>query len=174
MQSALLQLQELEKLFEQQHPKHLWVASLNNTGRRACGLLNGCANQTLQGENKPLTFRSRRLSGLIWITGKTSLRVLIEILFDGIAIANPANFILYNIRLERNIPTDTQTMGSCSGAVLNAGVYMCTQKRPSTPLNLTRAQVCTESRRHRQQALKRRRRCRGETKPRKMSRKWAR
>ena len=46
---------------------------------------------------------------------------MIEIDFDGTAMANPTNFILYNVKLERSIPTDRQTMRSCGGAVLDAG-----------------------------------------------------
>ena len=107
--------------------------------------------------------KSRCLSRLTWITGETPLCVLIEIDFDGTAMANPTNFIPYNVKLERGIPTDRQTdnevmLRGCAGC----RGHKCTQNNEHTMAS-TRAHVGTESRRHCQRALKRRRRCRGET-----------
>lgn len=44
MQSALLPLCIYEKLFEQRHPKQLWVPSFHNTWRQDCVLLAVYAN----------------------------------------------------------------------------------------------------------------------------------
>ena len=119
--------------------------------------------------------KSRRLSRLTWITGETSLCVLIEIDFDGTTMANPVNFIPYNIKLERSIPTDRQTdrqWGHAAGLCWMQG-HKCIQNNEHTMAS-TRAHVGPQSRRHCQRALKRRRWCRGETKLRRMSRRWAR